>query len=609
MLDELRILGDTPFDNIGEKDPLGYDEFVDSFVDIILNSKEATPFTIGIQGEWGVGKTTVMKRLQERLKEKECLTIWFNPWKYAEKEEVWRGLIKTVFDEFSSDTIEKILSEKKEILIKIVDTITKKLGLGETISELRDIFRLDTRFINEFESIMEEMITRHLEEKEKDLLVIFIDDLDRCRPECAIRILEAIKLYLCVPKCAFVIGFNRDVVDKGIETIYGKDSNINGTDYIKKIMQLPFKIPKPGKKEIAKYTKNCINKTGAKDIFSENGRIKIEYIKIIVQGTDSNPREIKRFLNSFVLLHNIKQEKMGRTYDPKKMIFLLLIQLRWNDLFRLIDKDGNLMILLHEYVRGDKRSREKLKDKLNPILENKDFLKFSRDNIPDFEDINELEKYLEHFMVPKIEKEPITEEEWINLLLTNVEEFNRLRLKKKLVFIDLRSAYLRGADLSDVNLRKANLRNANLKKANLVKANLVKANLVKANLVGAILSDADLSDADLCEADLRRAILVRANFSEANLRVANLVGANLTEANLWGANLREADLTDADLKEADLTDADLEGATLEDIKEWKNVRKFENTILIDVKELSEDDLEYAKKRGAILSKKTAKGES
>jgi len=445
------------------------------------------------------------------------------------------------------------------------------------------------------------MITRHLEEKEKDLLVIFIDDLDRCRPECAIRILEAIKLYLCVPKCAFVIGFNRDVVDKGIETIYGKDSNINGTDYIKKIMQLPFKIPKPGKKEIAKYTKNCINKTGAKDIFSENGRIKIEYIKIIVQGTDSNPREIKRFLNSFVLLHNIKQEKMGRTYDPKKMIFLLLIQLRWNDLFRLIDKDGNLMILLHEYVRGDKRSREKLKDKLNPILENKDFLKFSRDNI--------LEKYLEHFMVPKIEKEPITEEEWINLLLTNVEEFNRLRLKKKLVFIDLRSAYLRGADLSDVNLRKANLRNANLKKANLVKANLVKANLVKANLVGAILSDADLSDADLCEADLRRAILVRANFSEANLRVANLVGANLTEANLWGANLREADLTDADLKEADLTDADLEGATLEDIKEWKNVRKFENTILIDVKELSEDDLEYAKKRGAILSKKTAKGES
>ncbi len=618
MLDELRILGDNPFDDIDEEDPLGYDDFVDSFLDIILHSKEATPFTIGIQGDWGVGKTTVMKRIQKRLEKEECLTIWFNPWKYSEKKEVWRGLIKTVFDEFESKTVgdvfNEILCEKKEILLKIVEDITRKIGLEETMSELRKISRLDTHFINEFENVIEIMISKHLKKKEKRLLVIFIDDLDRCRPEYAIRILEAIKLYLFVPKCAFVIGFDRDVIDKGIETIYGKDSNISGTDYIKKILQLPFKVPKPGKEEIGNYIEICINRIGARDIFSENGNIKNEYINIIIQGTNSNPREIKRFLNSFVLLHNVKEEKMGDDYDPRKMIYLLLVQLRWNKIFRLIDKNGNLMVLLHEYIKGNEKTKERLRKELQPLIEKEDFLEFSSDNIPDFGDIHELDRYLEHSMLSKIEKEKIdAEKELLDLLLTNVEKFNKLRLEKAPSFIDfslvsLREADLRNADLSSVYLKEADLSGADLKRADLRRANLQGANLQGAKILMADLREADLSGADLSEANLWKADLSGADLSEANLSKTNLAGTNLEKAILWRSNLSQADLSfaileranlsDANLKNAVLSEADLTEAALGNIEGWEEIKDFKNTILTNVKELEKDDLEYAGARGA-----------
>lgn len=559
MSNELRILGDNPY-TIEGRDPLGFDDFVNSLVDITINSKESAPFTIGIQGDWGTGKTTVMKRMQRKLEDSDCLTIWFDPWKYTEKEEVWRGLIKTVFDKFPPNIINKIIENKKEIFIKSMDKITEILGAGKLISEMESIFKLDTKFINEFEDIMESLIFEYLKKEEKNLLVIFVDDLDRCKPECAIKILEAIKLYLCVSNCIFVIGFDRDVIDKGIEIIYGKDSKVSGTEYIKKIIQLPFRVPKPGEKEIKNYTEICIEELGAKEIFSENGEIKSEYIDTIVQGTNSNPREIKRFLNPFVLLHNVKKDKIPG-YDPKKLIYILLIQLRWFHVFKAIDRDKTLMIKLQEYIGGNKETKENLKDGLKELLEQKDFLTFSEENIPKFKDEDELSEYLVHSMLPKIEEKkpkiPTKKEEWIHLLLSDVNEFNRARAETGDIQIDLSGADLREADLRGAYLTGANLREANLREARLKRADLREATLWGADLWG-----------------------------------ANLRGVTLQRADLWGATLREADLREADLREA----------VLEDIRGWEDVFSFENTILIEVRGVSKSDLAYAEKRGAIISR-------
>lgn len=123
---------------------------------------------------------------------------------------------------------------------------------------------------------------------------------------------------------------------------------------------------------------------------------------------------------------------------------------------------------------------------------------------------------------------------------------------------DLRNGESRGTNLSDAILIRANLNGANLNGVD-----LRGANLSYANLSYAILSYADLREANLREVDLRNADLSNADLSGTDLSGANHYRANLIDASLRGANLRAASLIEADLSGANLSDANLHGTRLE----------------------------------------------
>ena len=87
------LLDDNPTIN----DSFHFHDFVRELTGIIL-SIESTPFTIGIFGPWGSGKTTLMKLTENALGDR-CRKIWFNPWKYDNKEAIWNALIQTLLNE------------------------------------------------------------------------------------------------------------------------------------------------------------------------------------------------------------------------------------------------------------------------------------------------------------------------------------------------------------------------------------------------------------------------------------------------------------------------------------------------------------------------------
>ncbi len=157
--------------------------------------------------------------------------------------------------------------------------------------------------------------------------------------------------------------------------------------------------------------------------------------------------------------------------------------------------------------------------------------------------------------------------EHLEILKSGVKSWNKWRIKKRVVTLDLsgadlRDADLRDADLSGADLNGADLRIADLNRANLHGANLRDANLRDANLSGADLRDANLRDTDLNRANLRGANLRDANLSGANLRDANLNRAHLNTANLKYTNLNAVNLSGAYLNAANLSTANLHGANL-----------------------------------------------
>jgi len=309
--------------------------------DIIRHRGTRPPLAIAVYGDWGTGKSSAMRWLSEELirwsesgeHAGHCRirTVWFDPWKYQQREDVWRGLI--------AEVILNAIDIKKASL-RTVQNAAKKFGLflgrsflnalssvelsagaeevgGKATVNLEGLTKIaedyrqtahpEKAYLNEFEHALKDWVNGALAADER--MVIFIDDLDRCLPEVVLEVLEALKLYLDIPRLIFVVGLDRDVVEAVIRQHYKKQEldPRKAAQYLAKMFQVELDIP-PSQTQMEGYLSRQIEQldTVTEGYWSThlNGW-KSEYRKVI-EGkirdlAEYNPREIKRLLNSALL--------------------------------------------------------------------------------------------------------------------------------------------------------------------------------------------------------------------------------------------------------------------------------------------------------------------
>ena len=110
-------------------------------------------------------------------------------------------------------------------------------------------YREQVTSLEQFQKELRELIGTHIV-KPGRRLYLFVDDLDRCLPEDAVGALEALKLFLDLPGCVFVLGMDRHVVEQGIRVRYkefelegGLMGPVDPRQYLDKIVQIPFRLP------------------------------------------------------------------------------------------------------------------------------------------------------------------------------------------------------------------------------------------------------------------------------------------------------------------------------------------------------------------------------
>jgi formylglycine-generating enzyme required for sulfatase activity len=124
----------------------------------------------------------------------------------------------------------------------------------------------------------------------RGVMVVFIDDLDRCLPAKTVQVLEAIKLFLDKPGCVFVLGADTDVVRDAVASHY-QDMRITGQnadDYLDKVIQLRFQFPPIVDAEMGRFL------DGEQAVIDDEVR---RNWRTIVTGAEINPRKVKRFVN------------------------------------------------------------------------------------------------------------------------------------------------------------------------------------------------------------------------------------------------------------------------------------------------------------------------
>ncbi|CAN96259.1 Predicted P-loop ATPase [Sorangium cellulosum So ce56] len=268
-------------DNESEIDLLGFKHLV-SAAQYLLMKPEMLPVTIGVFGDWGSGKSSLIKMIQKQLEQdSRSLCVSFSPWQYESYDDVKTALMFSVISSLKSRHLEsqsatdKAASAAKDLLDKLLERIdwfrlaglaTKGVAgwwlawhghpfvgaemLKGVIAESKDAVlpptKQPTEPIEQSIGQFREDFKKLLECVDIDRVVVFVDDLDRCLPPAIIDTFEAIRLFLSVPKTAFVLGADELIVRHAIGTRYpemGGQALDVGRNYLEKIVQLPIRIP------------------------------------------------------------------------------------------------------------------------------------------------------------------------------------------------------------------------------------------------------------------------------------------------------------------------------------------------------------------------------
>ncbi|WP_095090760.1 Qat anti-phage system ATPase QatA [Mesorhizobium sophorae] len=383
-------------------------------VDLICRSK--TSVTIGVHGDWGAGKSSVLHMLEHAFgegsaKDSGSLCIRFNGWEFQGFEDAKIALIEGIVTQLIENRT--LGNEAKALLKRILKSIdllkvAKRAGgvamdlamgvplmtmmaMAESfatnpgtaataenaraaVSEVKGVLRDSPGQASVPKELWDfkEAFGQLLKETGVKRLVVLVDDLDRCLPETAIQTLEAIRLFVSLPNTAFVIGADEAMIEYAVKDHFKDlpEDKIRGgypRAYLEKLIQVPFRIPSLGEAETRIYVTMLLIGTAVgedhasfKKLLARAGELLAQpwerkalsdddltaafvavpdgvallaatadtISPVLAQGTQGNPRQIKRFINALNLRLAIAEARgFGDAIDAAVLAKFMLAEM------------------------------------------------------------------------------------------------------------------------------------------------------------------------------------------------------------------------------------------------------------------------------------------
>jgi energy-coupling factor transporter ATP-binding protein EcfA2 len=260
--------------------------------------------------------------------------------------------------------------------VKLLDT---RLGLDLERFRKKWSFKDQVAFLDVFSDEFNRIVA--LVAQSKPLLVV-IDDLDRCLPQDVVSVLEAVKQFLDVPGCVFLIALDNDIVERAVAVKYKdmvQEANKNrmslGSSYVEKIVHLPISLPRLSYNQIEEYV--------AKIAISDESR---ECSSLIARSLAPNPRKAKRILRvlEFALQH-VGSRLQNQALVPILLAKLVILQYEFGTVFdEVVDRPDLLRAL--ESVAMNETSVE-----VDPVL-----IERASEHVATYPVISELFRTSEH---------------------------------------------------------------------------------------------------------------------------------------------------------------------------------------------------------------------
>lgn len=352
MLTKNTIL-EIPVDNPFLNDKLDRKKIAENLTLLVQSTNQ--PFVISIQAPWGWGKTTFVKMWKTQLESLGHICFYFNAWENDFVEDPLIAFIgeinktikeKQVKNKFNSQ-IKKIQSVGAKIVRRALpltiqiatqgilgqDAVKKASDMlfssGDEIagfaSELAEErikqYESDKNGFQEFKKELAEFSKSvTTDEDRKSPLIFFIDELDRCRPDFAIALLERIKHVFSVEGIVFVLGIDRNQIEQSVKTLYGKDMDEDG--YLRRFIDLSINLPEP---TVEKYSQHLFEKFKLVEVFEKrkSGRDEQDTLLKVFSNLSKDYRFSLRVIEQCLTEINL----VLRTTPPNLKLFPHLVAL------------------------------------------------------------------------------------------------------------------------------------------------------------------------------------------------------------------------------------------------------------------------------------------
>lgn len=363
-VEKIKFFSDMPIAADREQDVrFGHLGIADNLREIILQCP--LPFTVGLFGGWGSGKTTIINILKKKLQDNKIAVVKFDVWKH-EKDSLRRAFLEELVKQSkSSKYLPKDFELSTRLKTPVRRTISGKfiwnwkvgllllglvilaIGVGvilnnkypgalgtylsiisggslisvlflwilqqtitsETLTTTLEPFKDPYEFEGEFERIVRKTFTKRL--------VIVVDNLDRCTHNRAVELLSTIKTFLAKDtdvsennKCIFLIACDDEAIKKHIESVYtkmhGKEGameSFSADEFLRKFFNVFLRIPDFIDTELQAYTKDLLKETDISQFDSSD----VAYV--ITNAFRENPRQIKQFINTLLAHFILAQER------------------------------------------------------------------------------------------------------------------------------------------------------------------------------------------------------------------------------------------------------------------------------------------------------------
>lgn len=358
-----KIKSDLPI-NTKADDKLNRSSFADRISDAIRNYPLGESIVLGLFGEWGSGKTSILNLVEQNIieanqgkkKKQKDILIKFNPWNFTNQDQLLEQFFKFLQNELRINNYRDVLVENGEIYEKIscAAALFDKLpiigGFARKISKLLSNYsKALTSFAkNHGLEQTKQKINKALS-KQKRKIIIFIDDIDRLNDSEINQIFQLVKLVADFKNTIYVLAFDKEIAIAALKEEHTKKPE----QYLEKIIQFPFIIPAVNKNRLKQILFDRLNSLIDQKRWQKNRDLNLHMSGIY--DSFLTIRDINRFLNNF----EFGYYALSHEVDIIDYIIIRYLEVFYFSIYKKIQNNKKALLVISHHIIVIKVKRKK----------------------------------------------------------------------------------------------------------------------------------------------------------------------------------------------------------------------------------------------------------